>query len=309
MTGAEARQCERVEGEAMLTTMKKIGLSAALAATLMTAPGHASEIPAQKVNEQVRALVPAVIRDRGYMVAVNSGSYPPYDIILGPNKLEGASADLGVAIGQILGVEIRHQTVSGLAAMLAGFDAGRYDMSVGPIGDFPDRRSKIDFIDWVQEYVAFAVQKGNPRNIQKLDDVCGLNIAVMAAGSAERVLKKKAEECEAAGKPTVVQSFQDQNGAILAVRSKRADGFFSGQAPLTYFVSQAPNLLDLAAANLPNGFGDIYQGAIAPNNTDLRKAILASFEILVENGTYAQIMKKWSLDRNMIKKPGINLAK
>lgn len=290
-------------------TMKMTGLSAVLAALLMTSSAQAQDIAVQTVNEDVRALVPETIRERGYMVAVNNGSYPPYDIVLGPNEIEGASADLAVAMGQIMGVEIRHQTVSGLAAMLAGFDAGRYDMSVGPIGDFPDRRTKIDFIDWVQEYVAFAVQKDNPRNIQTLDDVCGLNIAVMAAGSAERVLKQKAEECEAAGKPTVVQSFQDQNGAILAVRSRRADGFFSGQAPLTYFVSQAPGVLDLAAANLPNGFGDIYQGGIAPKDSDLGKAMLKSLEILAANGTYEKIMTKWGLERNMIDKPGINLAK
>jgi len=290
-------------------TMKMTGLSAVLAALLMTSAAQAQDIAVQPVNEDARALVPETIRERGYMVAVNNGSYPPYDIVLGPNEIEGASADLAVAMGQIMGVEIRHQTVSGLAAMLAGFDAGRYDMSVGPIGDFPDRRTKIDFIDWVQEYVAFAVQKGNPRDIQTLDDVCGLNIAVMAAGSAERVLKQKAEECEAAGKPTVVQSFQDQNGAILAVRSRRADGFFSGQAPLTYFVSQAPGVLDLAAANLPNGFGDIYQGGIAPKDSDLGKAMLMSLEILAANGTYEKIMTKWGLERNMIDKPGINLAK
>jgi polar amino acid transport system substrate-binding protein len=289
--------------------MKMTGLSAVLAALLMTSSAQAQDIAVQTVNEDVRALVPETIRERGYMVAVNNGSYPPYDIVLGPNEIEGASAELAVAMGQIMGVEIRHQTVSGLAAMLAGFDAGRYDMSVGPIGDFPDRRTKIDFIDWVQEYVAFAVQKDNPRNIQTLDDVCGLNIAVMAAGSAERVLKQKAEECEAAGKPTVVQSFQDQNGAILAVRSKRADGFFSGQAPLTYFVSQAPGVLDLAAANLPNGFGDIYQGGIAPKDSDLGKAMLKSLEILAANGTYDKIMTKGGLERNMIDKPGINLAK
>lgn len=291
-------------------TMKMTGLSAVLAAVLMASSAQAEDnIATQSVNEDVRALVPETIRERGYMVAVNNGSYPPYEIVLGPNEIEGASADLAVAMGQIMGVEIRHQTVSGLAAMLSGFDAGRYDMSVGPIGDFPDRRTKIDFIDWVREYVAFAVQKGNPRNIQTLDDVCGLNIAVMAAGSAERVLKQKAEECEAAGKPTVVQSFQDQNGAILAVRSRRADGFFSGQAPLTYFVSQAPGVLDLAAANLPNGFGDIYQGGIAPKDSDLGKAMLKSLEILAANGTYEKIMTKWGLERNMIDKPGINLAK
>jgi polar amino acid transport system substrate-binding protein len=289
--------------------MKTFGLSTLLAALLMASSAQAEDVPVQQVNQDVRALVPQAIRDRGYMVAVNTGSYPPYEIIISPTEVEGAAADLAVAMGQIMGVEIRHQTIGGLAPMLAGLDAGRYDMSVGPIGDFPDRRAKIDFIDWVREYVAFAVQKGNPHNIQSLDDVCGLNIAVMAAGSAERVLKKKVGECEAAGKPTTIQSFQDQNGAILAVRSKRADGFFSGQAPLTYFVSQAPSLLDLAATNLPNGFGDIYQGGIAPKDSDLGKAMLMSLDMLVENGTYEQIMKKWGLERNMVEKAGVNLAK
>jgi polar amino acid transport system substrate-binding protein len=30
--------------------------------------------------------------------------------------------------------------------------------------------------------------------------------------------------------------------------------------------------------------------------------------ILMENGAYAAIMKKWGLERNMIREPGINLA-
>lgn len=126
--------------------------------------------------------------------------------------------------------------------------------------------------------------------------------------SAERVLKAKADSCAAAGKPTTVQSFPDQNGAILAVRSKRSDGFFSGQAPLTYFVGQSPDTLDLAGANLPNGFGDVYQGAIAPKDSDMSKAVLAAFQELFDNGTYEKIMKKWGIERNMLKKPGINLA-
>jgi len=29
----------------------------------------------------------------------------------------------------------------------------------------------------------------------------------------------------------------------------------------------------------------------------------------VKNGTYAQIMKKWGLENNMISEPGINLSK
>lgn len=288
--------------------LNRFAILMASVVAVLASPSLAQDIPAQTMNPKIRALLPEKIRERGYLVSVNSGSYPPYDIVIGTNELQGVSNDLAVAFGQLFGIEIRHQTVSGLAAMLVGFGTGRYDLSIGPTGDFPDRRGKIDFIDWIQEYVAFAVQRGNPKQIRTLDDVCGLNIAVMAAGSAERVLKAKAEDCAAAGKPTTVQSFPDQNAAILAVRSKRSDGFFSGQAPLTYFVGQSPDTLDLAGANLPNGFGDVYQGAIAPKGSDVSKAVLAAFQELFDNGTYAKIMKKWGIERNMLKKPGINLA-
>ncbi len=293
--------------------MLKKTISAALifALTAGAIPASATEntIPKQQLNEKLRAMLPESIRERGYIVAVNWGSYPPYEIVMSPTELEGASAELATAFGELFGVEMKHQTVSGLAAMLAGFDAGRFDMAIGPSGDFPDRRGKIDFIDWVKEYVAFAVPHGNPKNIGSLEDVCGLRIAVMAAGSAERVLKAKAQECETSGKPVQVQSFPDQNTSILAVRSGRSDGFFSGQAPLTYFVSQSSSQLGLAAASLPNGFGDIYQGTIAPKGSPLSAALLAGFEVLFENGTYEAVMKKWGLEGNMLPKPGINLAK
>jgi polar amino acid transport system substrate-binding protein len=268
-----------------------------------------TEIPRQAMNEKLRSMLPENIREKGFIVAVNWGSYPPYEIVINPTTLEGASAEFATALGELYGVEIHHQTVSGLAAMLAGFQAGRFDMAIGPSGDFPDRRAKTDYIDWVKEYVAFAVPQGNPKKIGALDDVCGLKIAVMAAGSAERVLKTKALECETLGKPVLVQSFPDQNASILSVRSGRTDGFFSGQAPLTYFVEKSSNQLALAGANLPNGFGDIFQGAIAPKDSALSAALLNGFQELFENGTYALIMKKWGLKGNMIKQPGINLAK
>ena len=161
-------------------------------------------------------------------------------------KLTGASADLTDAIGQMLGVKIEHETVSGLPALLAGINSGRYQFAFGPIGDFKTREEANDFVDWVQEYVVFAVQKGNPKAIDSLDSACGNRIAVMAGGSAEKVIKAQVDKCKTDGKPAVeVQSYTDQPSSILAVRSKRADAFFSSQAPLTYFVSQANGQLEL----------------------------------------------------------------
>jgi polar amino acid transport system substrate-binding protein len=90
------------------------------------------------------------------------------------------------------------------------------------------------------------------------------------------------------------------------VRSKRSDAFFSSQAPLTYFVQQANGQLELAAVGKANGFNDIYQGAVVAKDSPLAEVLRDAFQILMDNGTYDAIMKKWGLENNMIEAPGIN---
>ncbi|MCQ4161828.1 ABC transporter substrate-binding protein [Roseomonas sp. GC11] len=284
-------------------------LAGALSLAPLAARAQEGAIPAQSVNEALRARLPAEIRQAGELVAVNNGSFPPYEIVINATTMRGASADLAEAVGQVLGLRLRHETVSGLSAMLAGIKAGRYQMAIGPIGDFPERQAANDFVDFVREYVVFAVHAGNPAGIRDLADTCGKKVAVMAAGSAERVIKQQSAQCVAAGKPAVeVQSYTDQPTSILAVRSGRAEAFFSSQAPLTYFVQQAKGELELAATGRSNGFGDLYQGSVVPKDGVLRDVLLATYQQLFDNGTYAAIMKKWGLEGNMIPAPGVNLA-
>ncbi len=295
--------------------MRRIAMVLPLVAALSisgSALGQQAQIiiPTQKVDEGLRARLPEAIVKAGEMTSVNSGSFPPYEIVSDTRSMSGASADLAAALGGILGIKIHHESVNGLAGILAGIKSGRYQLAVGPIGDFPDRQQANDFVDFVKEYVVFAVQKGNPKKIGQLTDTCGTKVAVMAAGSAERVIKAQAEACEKDGKPKLeVQSYPDQPTSILSVRSSRADAFFSSQAPLTYFVQQANGQLELAATGQPNGFQDLYQGSVLPKDSVLAKVVADAYAKLFENGTYAAIMKKWGLEGNMIPAPGINLSK
>ena len=286
--------------------MKLRGILIASVAAMLAHGAFAQDIQKQSVNDELRARLPKEIVDAGKMTTVNNGSFPPYEIVTGTD-LSGATKDISDAIGQLLGIEIGHASVAGLPALLSGIDSGRYQFAMGPVGDYPDRQKSNDFVDWVREYVVFAVQKGNPAGITSLDTACGKRIAVMSGGSAEKVIKEQSEKCVGDGKPAVeVQSFTDQPSSILAVRSKRSDAFFSSQAPLTYFVQQANGQLELAAVGKPNGFKDIYQGAVVPKGSPLGEVLRDSFKILMDNGTYAAIMKKWGLENNMIDKPGIN---
>jgi polar amino acid transport system substrate-binding protein len=288
----------------------KLITSAAFAGLVLASPISAQDatIPKQTVNEQLRARLPENIRAEGKMISVNNGSFPPYEIVTG-TEMTGASDDLTEAIGQLLGVKIEHATVGGLPALLTGVNSGRYQFAFGPVGDFKSREEANDFVDWVQEFVVFAVQKGNPKGITSLDTACGNRIAVMAGGSAERVIQVQAEKCKADGKePIVVQSYTDQPSSILSVRSKRAEAFFSSQAPLTYFVSQANGQLELTGVGHKNGFENLYQGAVVPKGSPLGPLLLDAIKVLMDNGTYAAIMKRWGLENNMIKEPGINLG-
>lgn len=291
--------------------MKKIAIAIVLAMGIGEGGAQAADtIPVQKVDQTLHDRLPADIKSVGKMISVNNGSFPPYEIVEGPTTMSGASADLSSALAQLLGIKIEHATVSGLSGVLAGIKSGRYQLAIGPIGDYPDRQANNDFIDFVQEYVVFAVQKGNPEKINGLEDTCGKRIAVMAAGSAEQVIRKQSQVCTEAGKPAVtVQSFTDQPSSILAVRSKRSDAFFSSQAPLIYFVDQAHGQLELTGQGKKNGFGDIFQGTVVPKDSALGKVVLDGYNVLFANGTYAAIMKKWKLDGNMITAPGVNLAK
>ncbi len=295
-------------------TIRSILCATAMAVVMTQAPAFAQsapagDIPQQKVKEDLRAKLPEEIRTSNKLTSVNSGSFPPYEIVTDAHTMTGASADLTEAIGQLLGVKIEHATVNGLSALLSGIKSGRYQFSMGPIGDFKSRQDANDFVDWVQEYVVFAVQKGNPKGINSLQDACGARIAVQSGGSAEKVIKAQAEKCTAEGKPALeVQSYSDQPTSILAVRSKRADAFFSSQAPLTYFVQQSNGELELAAVGKQNGFEDLFQGAVVTKDSPLGGVLLGAVEELMKNGTYAAIMKKWGLENNMISKPGINLA-
>jgi polar amino acid transport system substrate-binding protein len=250
------------------------------------------------------------VRASNKLVSVNSGSFPPYEIVTDARTMTGASAELTDAIGELLGVTVEHATVSGLSALLSGIKSGRYQFAMGPIGDFKTRQEANDFVDWVQEFVVFAVHKGNPKGINALQDACGARIAVQAGGSAEKVIKEQADKCAAEGKPAIqVQSYTDQPTSILSVRSKRADAFFSSQAPLTYFVAQSNGELELAGIGKSNGFDDLFQGAVVPKDSPLGPVLLDAIKELMRNGTYARVMKASGLENNMIATPGINLAK
>jgi polar amino acid transport system substrate-binding protein len=255
--------------------------------------------------------LPAAIREKGRLVAAYNNQYPPFTMFGSDNKtLIGASEDLRKGLEGQLGVPIETPMVNSLPALLTGIQGNRYDMSVGPIGDTPDKRGSVDFVDWVDSRGAFLTPTGNPLGFKSLEDVCGHTVAAVAGGSAEKLLQDFAAKCAGKAKPKAnLQSFEDQNSMVLSVQSGRADAAYSGLAVLSYFQQQSNSKLQLVPEPADIGLGVVPQGSIVPKGSPLTQVLREALQALFNDGTYKKIMSKWGLTDVAIDAPGINMAK
>lgn len=255
--------------------------------------------------------LPKKFQENGKIVSAYNGQYPPYVMFKADNEtLEGASEDLRVGLERQLGVPIETSLVNSLPTLLTGMQSGRYELSVGPTGDTPDKRGKVDFVDYVDSRGAFVTPKGNPLKFASLNDICGYRVAAVTGGSAERIMQDFAAKCPKQGKPEAkLLSFQDQNTMVLSVQSGQADAAYSGLAVLSYFQQQSGGKLELVPEPKDIGLGVVPQGVIVPKDSALAPVVLEAMQALFDDGTYAKIMEKWHLTDLMIDKPEINLAK
>lgn len=293
--------------------------ASALAASLMLvgcSSGDSGDTSADKTpsyNEELHESLPDDVKDADKFSVVMTGVNPPWYMEEG-QSYTGAAAEISKAMGQILGVEIDFQPLSKISSAIASVESGRYQMAFGPYGDTSgkmgdQKRQNVEYIDMIQEIVPFLVQKGNPAGIENVFDLCGPHkIAAQVNGGAYKVLEDEAEKCSKDGKKAFKVLGVDSvpNGA-LAVKSERADAFFSAGAALAYYAENSAGDLEIAGEDNSNGYDDLYQGIVMPTDSELTEPIFEAIKILYEDGTYEEIMKKYNLERQILAEPGINV--
>ncbi|RML35851.1 Amino acid ABC transporter, periplasmic amino acid-binding protein, partial [Pseudomonas syringae pv. maculicola] len=87
------------------------------------------------------------------------------------------------------------------------------------------RKKRFDFATYRQDVLGFYVKTGSKiSEIKQASDIAGLKIIVGSGTNQEKVLLAWNEANEKAGiKPALLQYFDDQAAAQLAIRSGRSD--------------------------------------------------------------------------------------
>ena len=174
-------------------------------------------------------------KDEGLAVAFYN--YNPNSFFNDKGELVGTDPDTLNAVLAAMGAKIASTQDTEWGNLIPGLKAQRFDAVAAGMYITPERCKEVAFSEPIFGVTnAIAVPKGNPKGIEKIEDIAakGLTVAVIAGSGhvgyaalagipAERVLQ-----------------IPDTASAIAAVRAGRADAFFVDAGGIKALISSVP---------------------------------------------------------------------
>jgi polar amino acid transport system substrate-binding protein len=257
----------------------------------------ASSSAAPGANAAVAKLVPSSIKSKGTITVAADASYPPNEFV-GPDgkTVVGMDADLMKALGTAMGVKVNvvNETFD---SIIPGLASGKYDVGASSFTDTKEREKTVDFVDYFIAGESFFTKASGGTTVNGLSDICGKTVAVEKGTTEESDAQAQSAKCKKAGKGAVsVQSFNDQNGANLALSSGRAQLGFADSPVADYQVKKSGGQFKLVGASIANA----PYGLAVPKKSGLAQPMLAALKVLMSNGKYKAILTHWGIESGAI---------
>jgi polar amino acid transport system substrate-binding protein len=258
------------------------------------------------MSGELNALLPADIREAGVIKAGGPVTEPPAVYLEEDAATRtGYMTDLANAVGGLLGVEILHSEMP-FPSLVPGLQRGSIDMTL-TISDKKTHHEVLDFVDYLGNGLGILVAAGNPNGFDSLESLCGHTVAVLAGSIAVGVMTEANESC---ADPMEIKQFPAVFHSQLAVRSGQAEATFGGGTALNYVAATVENGTVFEVA--PGGPYTVQPDAFAflNGNDELRDAVQAAMQRVVDNGTAAKILEKYGVDSDALYDPiPINVLK
>lgn len=266
-----------------------------------------AEVGTVEKDAAIADMLPADIKSSGVIRVASGVSFPPMEFFDTDNTtVLGFDADLGKALGEVLGVEFEFHNTN-FDGIIGGLSAGRYDLGLTSMIDKAERQEQVDFIDYLNSGVTFMVAKGNPEGLTEQLDLCGRTVAVEKSATGDIVADDISADCVAAGKEEIDElPLPEQVGTLQALSTGRADAVLALDLTLAYNVKQQPDDFEIPS----EPFGLLPVGIPVPkDDPELRDAVAAALVKVQESGTYDDLLAKWNLTAQALEGAPINTGK
>ena len=171
------------------------------------------------------------IKERGYITIATEGDWAPYTYHDESNALVGYDVEIGQAIAEYLGVEARFNEAP-WDSILAGVEAGRFDIACNGVSYTPERAEKYNFSTPYLYTPSVLVVKDDNEQIKTVDDLKGKK----TANTISSIYAGIAEEygAEVAGVDTLADTIQQ-------VIQGRVDATINAKVSIEDYLKEHPD--------------------------------------------------------------------
>jgi polar amino acid transport system substrate-binding protein len=248
-------------------------------------------------DDALAAKVPAAVSSDGKLVFGTDASYPPNEFTAPDGTtIIGMDVDLGTAIAQKLGLTAEFQN-SQFSGIIPGVEAGRYEAAMSSFTINDERVQTVDMISYFSAGTSLATATGNPEGINP-DNLCGRAVGVQAGTVQVEDIAARSKACTDKGQPAIqVTELQQQTDVTLALTSNRIVAMLADSPVVAYAVSTTNGAVEVV--------GDPWDTApygivVGKNQAQFAEAVRGAVQALMDDGTYADILKKWNVSNGAI---------
>lgn len=250
----------------------------------------------------------------GTLTVCSDTSYPPQESLDSSNNAVGSDIDLAREIAKRLGwtLEVKSTVFDSIIPALQG---GSCDVIISAQTITAEREAAVDMVPYFAAGQSFVVAKGNPDNIQSIDDLCGKAVAaekgtieadhIAGTGSGYDSTNSLDANCKTKGKQDItLQVFDADTAALAALSAGTVVAHFTDEPVAGYEVVNGAGKFELVGAmTLERGAEGI---SVPKNKTALRDAIKTTLLAMISDGTYTTILTKWGVQSGAITAADVN---
>lgn len=254
-------------------------------------------------DSELAKLLPEKYAERGLKASYNPPQ-PPFSMIDPSGQPYGVLIDFGNAIAARLGTTLTLGKVNH-DSIIPALQAGTYDFMLSTDADTEGRQQVVNMVDYMEYGVSLVVKDGNPLNIASGKDLCGRKLAVLKGWSPPNYFDSLSVDCEARGEPQVnITTLPNTPDTILAVRSGVSDAtFVSTPTALGAMkaIEEGGGVTVVAPESSPLGWNLQLHGLlVVKQNEELTKALSATVDSLLVDGTLNKIFQKYELNEDLL---------
>ncbi|EST38676.1 hypothetical protein N566_06205 [Streptomycetaceae bacterium MP113-05] len=253
--------------------------------------------------------LPKKIRKAGTIKVGSDIAYAPVEFVDEKGDPAGIDPDLARAMGKVLGVDFAFQNGT-FDQLILGMNSGRYDIVMSAVTDTKERQEGVsddaeggaDFVNYFKAGSSFLVEKGNPENIETLDDLCGETVAAQRGTANEALVREQNKKCD----DKIDPFFSDKDtDSITQLQNGRATVVVTDFPVAAYNAKTFGNgeQFEVAGSQIDAA---PYGIAVNKKNTELRDAIEAAMKRIMKNGEYEKVMKKWDVTNGALDEVTVN---